>query len=126
MAETAVNVPFDSNEIKEIVCSELRKRLDSLGPLQGAKEYSSFDIGFNVTIRLRTSGNTASPKETLAWGKAKGGMVNPDHQEVLSAANDNFTSGDPNEERLARDMPLTVESKDGRGNIVRRKVNVKE
>lgn len=126
MTEKAVNVPFDSNEVKEIICKELRTRLDTLGPLQGAKEYASFDCGFNVTIRLRRAGETSAPKDTLAWGKVERGPQSADPPDESVVANSTFTSGDPNDEREARGMPLTVETKDGRGNITRKKVNVKE
>ena len=126
MPEVAVNVPFESNEIKEIVCDELRKRLDLLGPLQGAKEYSSFSIGFNVTIRLSRVGDVTVPKETLAWGTASGGESDLSHEQTVLTDDSEFQSGDPNDERQARAMPLTVEATDGRGGKIRRKVLVKE
>lgn len=130
MSEVAVNVPFDSNEIKEITTQELRKRLDSLGPLQGAKEYVAFSVNFNVTVRLRRAGEMDEEKQTLAWGSAERGKIHEpvtgEQVEDIVAANSSFESGDPNQERQARGMPLTVESKDGRGNVTRRKVTVKE
>jgi hypothetical protein len=130
MTEIAVNTPFESNEVKDIICQELRNRLDTLGPLQGAKEYASFDVGFNVTIRVRRVGEGPGGRDTLAWGHVERGPVHeplPEGQkEEMVAANFNFNSGDPNEERQSRGMPLNVESRDGRGNITRKKVTVKE
>lgn len=125
MPEVAINAPFDSNEIKDIACKEFRKRLDSLGPLQGAKEYSSFLVSFQVGIRLRRPGDIAEDKNTLAWGSVEQGRVNPEHVEESETVHESFESGDPNDERLAHNMPLTVETRDGRGNISRKKVNVK-
>ena len=126
MTEIAVNVPFDSNEIKEIVCDELRKRLDTLSPLMGAKEYASFSIGFNVTIRLSRVGEAIAPKETLAWGTASGGEPDLNHEQTVLTEDSEFQSGDPNDERQNRGMALTVEAPDGHGGKVRRRVMVKE
>ena len=125
MPEVAVNVPFDAGEVKKIICEELHKRLDTLGPLQLAKEYASFSVDYKVTIRLRRSGEVTPPKETLAWGTIERG--DPKAKVVAeSSLDDMFESGDPNEERLARNMPLTVETKDGKGGVIRKKVTVKE
>lgn len=127
MAEVAVNVPFDANEVKDIVCQELRKRLDTLGPLQGGKEYARFELSFQVNIRLYRAGETTAPKDTLAWGSAQGGKFSPDQsEERIDLLNSGFQSGDPNTERQSRGMPLTVEAKDGKGGVVRRRVTVKE
>lgn len=125
MAEVAVNVPLDANEIKSIACEELRKRLDQLGPLQGGKEYARFDLSFQVNIRLYRTGETTAPKDTLAWGHVAAGEIDPDQpEERVDLVNSGFTSGDPNAERQARGMPLTVETTDGRGGKTRKKVNV--
>ena len=125
MVETAVNVPFEANEIKEIICEELRKRLDGLCPLQGSKEYPRFQIDFQVNIRLFRSAAATDPKDTLAWGTVERGEESSGHVEELAVVGDSYESGDPNEERIARGKQLTVETRDGRGNISRRKVNVK-
>lgn len=132
MAEIALNVPFDAPEIIEIAIQEFRKRLQGLSPLQSNKEYVAFSIDFHHTIRLRRSGETvAEARETLAWGKVeKGdlGIFDPEHpdmaDEVLSVE-ESFKSKDPNDERVARDMALTVETSDGRGGKIRKKVKVK-
>ena len=130
MTEIAVNTPFDSGEIKDIACEEFRRRLDGLGPLQGAKEYASFEIGFNVNIRLWRTGDTALAKDTLAWGTVSQGQGetqnHPPADETITVLNSGFESGDPNKERQDRGMPLTVESSDGRGGKIRKRVVVKE
>lgn len=136
MVETALNVPFDSTEVKEIAVAEFRKRLDGLSPLSGGKEYAAFSIDFEVKIRLRRAGEQPhEAKETLAWGKVEkgeqwdGNVVDPSNPERAVGESfdiaSTFDSKDPNEERIARGMPLTVESGDGRGGKVRRKVKVK-
>jgi hypothetical protein len=124
MAEIAINVPFDSNEIKDIACSEFRKRLDILGPLQGAKEYASFDVVFQATIKLRSIGNTTNPKETLAWGSVGKGPISVDQDEEMACVNSSFTSGDPNEERMERGMLMTVEATDGKGGKTSKRVRI--
>ena len=126
MPEVAINAPFDSNEIKDIACEEFRKVLDLLGPLQGAKEYASFEIDFNIPIRLRRAGGGGEAKDTLAWGSISRGPLSPGMTEELSAINSSFESGDPNEERMARHMPMTVETKDGHGGVVRKKVRIEK
>lgn len=129
MPEVAINVPFESNEVKDILCQEFRKRLDGLGPLQGAKEYGAFSADFQVKIKLRRTGEIVTDaKETMAWGQAsKGVILQPVLGEELETAEEasHFDSRDPNEERQARDMPLTVEGSDGKGGRARRKVKVK-
>jgi hypothetical protein len=139
MVETAINVPFDSNEVKDIVIAELRKRLDNLSPLTGGKEYVSFSVDFQVKIKLRRSGEAPhEERETLAWGGITRGVTMESIEAVEEQVNgrpaegtetaelsSSLDSRDPNEERLARDMPLTVETGDGRGGRVRRKVKVK-
>lgn len=131
MPEVAINTPFESNEIKEIAVAEFRKRLDQLGPIQGAKEYVKFALDFNVKIRVWRVGETGAGKETLAWGNTSGNPANPTasdlnaEQESAEITADHFESKDPNTERLDRDMPLTVETTDGRGGRTRKKVKIK-
>jgi len=123
MAEVAVNTPFESNEIKEIACQELMKRLNQLSPLMGAKEYSSFEIDFQIKIILRRAGESTNPSKTLAWGLCQQGKPAADDAVEMAVENSSFQSGDPNNERLARHMPLTVETS-GKGGAVRRKVRI--
>lgn len=124
--EVAVNVPFDSSEIVEIAKQEFEKRLRGLSPLQGEKQYAAFSLDFQVKIHLRRSGEQVGT-ETLAWGNA----ARPSKSDVESQADETaeevsrYDSKDPNEERVDRDMPLTVETTDGRGGRTRRKVRVK-
>jgi hypothetical protein len=131
MAETAISVPFDSGEIKEIAVAEFRKRLDQLSPLQGAKEYGAFEIDFAHTIRLhRTSGVDTVDKQTLAWGHVEGGKIDDvpaEEAEKIVAPHETYKSDpDVNGERLKHDMPLTIETKDGKGNRVRKRVHVSD
>lgn len=133
MQEIAVNVPFEAGEIVQIVSDELKSRMSKLSPLQGSKEYTAFSVDFQVKIKLRRSGEAPhEARETLAWGKVeKGGLPSADDLDAVAAEvvaadeTSHFDSRDPNEERMARDMPLTVESGDGKGGKVRRKVKVK-
>lgn len=124
MPEVALAVPFDASEVKDIACQEFRKRLDSLSPLSGLKEYNHFELEFSVKIRLSNPANMNKPKETLAWGHVESGQsfgMPPEEAEIKASE---FASGDPNEERQNRDMPLTVEVSDGHGGKTRKKVRV--
>lgn len=125
MPEIAVNTPYDSEEIKSIAVEEFKKRLDGLSPLQGMKEYSSFNLKFEVKISVFRPGETGSGKETLAWGDVKGGTPGMSDAITTGEVNDSFASGDPNQEREDRGMPMTVESGDGHGGKVRKKVMVR-
>jgi len=121
MNEVAVNVPFEATEIIEIAVEEFRKRLQGLSPLSGNKEYSEFSIKFSNTIRLKRSGETpADARETLAWGDATRGEGPFD---VELSDESTLESADPNDERMARGMLMTVEG-GSTGNKKRRKVRI--
>jgi hypothetical protein len=125
MSEIAINTPFEAGEIIDIACAEFRKRLLGLSPLQGSKEYAAFSIEFNHKVSLKRAGEQDhEQRHTLAWGSVgKGAFTEvPDLQIVRQ---EEFVSQDPNEERLERDMPLSVETGDGRGGKIRKKVRVK-
>lgn len=125
MAEVAVNVPFDSAEIKSIAVEEFKKRLEGLSPLMGMKEYASFHLKFEVKISVFRPGETGIGKYTLAWGDAKGGVPSVSDAITTDEVNDSFISGDPNQEREDRGMEMTVETGDGHGGKVRKKVMVR-
>lgn len=128
-SEVAVNVPFEASEICHIVSEELQTRMRGLSPLQGGKEYVAFSIDFQVKIKLRRAGEAPQEaRDTLAWGNAAKGDTGesfPVEELVTAEETSHFDSKDPNEERVSREMPLTVESGDGRGGKIRRKVKVK-
>lgn len=129
MPEIAINVPFEAGEIIDITLDELKSRMRGLSPLSGNKEYAAFAVDFQVKIRLRRSGETIQEaRDTLAWGYTqKGDLPSAADLDAVAAETEvametsRFESRDPNEERQARDMPLTVEGPGGK----RRKVRVK-
>ena len=127
MPEVALPVPLDSNEIIEIACQEFRKRLQSLSPLQLGKEYAGFAISFTDKISIfRLGASGGNTVETTAWGGSVGGVPVGDPVE-LTPAPETYKSGDSvNDVRLAHNLQLTVESGDGKGGRVRKKVRVKE
>ena len=129
MPEVAVNLPFDANEVKDIACQEFRKRLDGLSPLMGAKEYSKFELDFEVKIKLSRLGAATAPTDTLAWGHTEKEVPVPagfdPAVEVAEIFRDIFETKDPNNERLERDMPLTIETPGGKGGVTRRKARIK-
>jgi hypothetical protein len=127
MADIALNLPFDSNEIKDILVDEFRKRLNGLTPLQGAKEYSAFKAKFIVEISVFRPGDPNATK-TLAWNDIQKPAEIPSTIEEIGRAElskSEYESADPNEEREQRDMPMTVERSDGKGGKVRDKVRIK-
>lgn len=125
MSEKALAVPFTGDEIAEILAQEYKKRLRTLGPLQNNKEYTGFEASFESRIKLfRLSGNGGGDKDTLAWGGvAQGeGVEDSTIQDTAEFKSD----PDVNQERLDHDMPLSVETSDGKGNKVTKKVRVKD
>jgi len=136
MPQVAVNVPFESSEIIEIAKQEFDKRLRGLGPLQGNKEYAGFRLDFQVKLRLRRPGEQPhEARETLAWADLKAGELPSaadldtlaDEEKAKIATADHasaFESGEPNDERIERDMPLTIETGDGKGGKVRKKARM--
>ena len=128
--ETAVNVPFEASEICHIIGEELQARLRGLSPLSHSKEYAAFSVDFQVKIRLRRTGETkGDERETLAWGSVASNpaAILTSGVEGIETAEESSTyqSKEPNEERVERDMPLTIETGDGRGGKIRKKVKVK-
>ena len=123
--EVAVAVPFEAGEIIHIVAEELQARLRGLSPLSQSKEYAAFSVDYQVKIRLRRTGETrADERETLAWGEVSKGE-SPYVTDEATFVSSTYESKDPNEERVDRDMALTVETGDGRGGKIRKKVKVK-
>ena len=125
--EKAILAPLTGDEIIEIAVEEFRRRLKTLSPLQGGKEYAGFEIGFHHDIRLfRMGSNGGGDKGTLAWGKVMGGEIGADAQPAAAESDMSSYRSDPdvNEERLKHDLPLTVETGDGRGGKIRKKVKV--
>lgn len=127
MPEKALAVPLTSEEIIEIVVAEVKRRLVSLSPLQGNKEYAGFDISFEHHIRLfRLATNGGGDKDTLAWGRVVKGEAGADAEPAAAEHDISNYKSDPdvNAERLKHDLPLTVEANDGKGGKIRKKVRV--
>ena len=120
--EIAIATPFEANEIIDIACEEFRKRLTGLTPLHSAKEYAGFEIKFSHEISLYGL-SFGGDKQTLAWGGEKHGVTTGKPDATISDGG-TFKSENPNTERMARDMPLTVEYADGKGHKQRKKVKI--
>lgn len=128
MTERAIATPFDSTEIIDIAVNQFRKRLESLSPLQGNKEYGAFEIDYSHVIRLRRMAESeTSDTKTLAWGRVMQGDMKTEGEVITeTVVLDAFQSKSPNDERMANDLPLTIETNDGKGGRVRRKQKVKD
>jgi hypothetical protein len=121
-------VPFDTSEIEEIAVQEFRRRLRGLSPLQGMKQYAGFELSFHVDIKLfGMSTNGGGAKDTLAWGNVRQGETGADAEPADAASDISKHASDPdvNKERLDHDLPLTVETGDGKGGKQTKKVKVK-
>lgn len=124
MSEKAILTPLTGDEIITIACAEFRKRLRSLSPLMGNKEYSGFEISFEHRIKLFVvGGGFATDKQTLAWGTV--GQGEGVEEQMLEDKAQYLSSPDVNAERINHEMPLTLEVSDGRGGLTRKKVKVK-
>jgi len=127
MPETAIAVPFTSEEVIEIAVEEFRRRLKSLSPLQNNKEYAGFDISFEHHIRLfRMATSGGGDKDTLAWGRVVKGEcgITAEPADAVHDISTHKSDLDVNKERLDHNLPLTVETGDGKGGRVRKKVRV--
>ena len=128
MAERALSVPFDTEEIIEIAVQEFRRRLKTLSPLQGLKQYAGFELSFHTDVKLfGMATNGGGAKDTLAWGKVVQGDTGADAVPADAASDVSMHKSkvDVNEERLDHDMPLSVETGDGRGGKITKKKKVK-
>jgi len=129
MSETAILAPLTGDEIIDIVVAEVRRRLVSLGPLQGGKEYAGFDVSFEHHVRLfRMATNGGGDKETTAWGRVTQGEMGVAAEPAAAEHDLGSYKSDPdvNAERMKHDLPLTVESGDGKGGRIKKKVRVKD
>jgi hypothetical protein len=129
MAERALLQPFDTEEIIEIAIQEFRRRLKGLSPLTGMKQYAGFELSFHTDVKLfGMATNGGETKQTLAWANVKRGEIGADAAPVDAASDVSMhtSSLDVNQERLDHDLPLTVETGDGRGGRVTKKVRVKK
>ena len=114
MTEVALPIPLDSSEIIDIILAQARRRLEGLSPLQMNKQYGAFSVSFQHTIKLYGIGaSEAPPIETLAWANDTHGKAIGEPELVIDAAV--FASGAPNDDRIAHDLPLIVETSDGKG-----------
>lgn len=125
MSERAISAPLTGDEIISIAVDEFRKRLKTLSPLQGGKEYSGFEISFEHRIKLFTmAGGGAGEKSTLAWGGASAGEGI--EAESVEKKAEYKSDPDVNAERISHDLPLNVEVDNGKRGKTMKKVRVKE
>lgn len=125
--ETAIAAPLTGDEIIEAIVGDLRKRLQSNCKFQLGKEYAGFEIEYSHTIILHGLGsNGGGMKDTLAWGKIEGGEKS-DAPEVLTETGAYRSDlNDVNAVREEHNLPLTIETGDGKGGKVTKKVKQKK
>ncbi len=124
MAEKTLNDPLADFEIKDIICAEIRKRLDGDCTLMGGQAYAGFTAKFEVKIAYTRS---LTPP-TLVWGTAKSDPPDNVTVELIqekTVASDTYASVAPNVERQEHNLPIPVLVQTPTG-AVRRRVHVEK
>ena len=119
MAERTLNDPLADFEIKDIICAEIRKRLDGDCTLMGGQAYAGFQAKFDIKISYTRSLTPA----TLVWGTAE---KKPEGEVTEAGATivvDTYQSVAPNVERQDHNLPIPVLIQTPTG-PVRRRVHV--
>jgi hypothetical protein len=128
MPEKAILTPFDTEEIITIAVNEFRRRLKTLSPLQGMKQYAGFELSFHTDVKLfGMATNGGGVRETLAWGRVTAGETGADVVPAAAESDVGQYVNDPdvNAERMKHDLPLTIETGNGRGGKIVRRQKVK-
>ena len=82
MAERTLNDPLADFEIKDIICAEIRKRLDGDCTLMGGQAYAGFQAKFDIKISYTRSLTPA----TLVWGGAARRLRNQSNLRACESA----------------------------------------
>jgi hypothetical protein len=131
-SERVLNLPLSSDEIIEILLQRFEKRLRSDCFLHQANTYN----GFSYTMELKLKFNDMMMgRDTLVWDEhvepkrtvhddvqamLDTPMDHPSDAEKETASTETFDSGDsPNRARVEHDLPLPVETMEGRKKVIR-------
>lgn len=135
--DRVLNLPLSSDEIIEILLQRFEKKLRSDCFLHQANTYNGFSYTFELKLKFN---DMMMGRETLVWDQhIEPKRDVPEVEEFLSAqsetgdtltvevavgtetsATDTFDSGDsPNRARVDHDLPLPVETMEGRRKVIR-------
>lgn len=128
--ERVLSLPLSSDEIIEILLQRFEKRLQADCFLHQANTYNGFAYSFELKLTFK---DMMLGRETLVWDKHEEAKqpVDEDVQAAVDAQNvhegqkqnvslDYFDSGDsPNRVRMDHDLPLPVETTEGRRKVIR-------
>lgn len=114
--EKVLNLPLSGDELIEIILQRVEKRLRADCYLHQAATYNGFSYSLNLTLKLK---DMNFGKDTLVWDQHKEGEQDSNTE---AAAEEKYDSGDsPNRTRIDHDLPVPVESQEGRRKVIRKR-----
>lgn len=119
--DRVLNLPLSSDEIIEILLQRFEKKLRSDCFLHQANTYNGFSFTFEMKLTFK---DMMMGRQTLVWDQhtepEKVTEFAGDAQNVEASASETFDSGDsPNRARVDHDLPLPVETIEGRRKVIR-------
>lgn len=128
--DRVLNLPLSSDEIIEILLQHFEKKLRSDCFLHPANTYNGFSFTFEMKLKFN---DMMMGRETLVWAAHveppqvvdEEAQAASDEQlfseaEMQAVATETFDSGDsPNRTREAHDLPLPVETTEGKRKVIR-------
>jgi len=119
--EKVLNLPLSGDEIIEIILRRIESRLRHDCFLAPAMTYNGFSYDLNMTVKFK---DMMLGKETLIWDNTAQGDVT---DAVDHPVSEQFESGDsPNGTRIEHDLPIPVQTQEGRRTVIRKRKFAKE
>lgn len=126
--ERVLNLPLSSDEIIEILLQRFEKKLRSDCFLHPANTYNGFSFTFEMKLKFN---DMMMGRETLVWDQHEEPKRPVDEETQVAveesgirghidSTSDTFDSGtSPNRTREEHDLPLPVETMEGRRKVIR-------
>lgn len=119
--DRVLNLPLSSDEIIEILLQRFEKKLRSDCFLHPANTYNGFSYSMELKLKFN---DMMLGRDTLVWDQhmepEKVTEFAGDEQNVEVSASETFDSGDsPNRTREEHDLPMPVETMEGRRKVIR-------
>ena len=110
-SEEVLNLPLETEEIIDIVCERIKKRMQANCHFSSAATYNAFSADVTINFRLN---DMNFGKTTLVWDKIELGEKVPADASV-ETVQEKIESGDsPNAARQDADLPVPVLRTEGR------------
>jgi len=119
MTETAVNLPLDGSEIRQIILQRLEKRMELNSVLAIGIAYPGFEYDLTFVIKV----DHPSVQPTTVWDRGKEGSVGSGAQEINLS--EKYASKTPNVERQDNGLDLTIETTNAKGKKDFKKIRIK-